>query len=184
VRPIAANVVDFGPAALARLEKAYTQESEARQEMETVARANYDAQVQTHAAVLELLEARNNADLAHRFEAAAHSRFGLSAAALLVEGPAPSGWRSLRPGEADDLIGGRSRRLGPAEAVERLFGASAGGVGSMALVRLELWRIDHPGLLALGAAREEVFSREMGADLVEFLARVIERMADRWPPLL
>src|ERR1044072_8567972 len=58
------SVVEFGPAALARLEAARTRELTARQEIEAVARANFAAQAQTHAMAVDLLEARNNADLA------------------------------------------------------------------------------------------------------------------------
>src|SRR4051812_30705694 len=58
-----ANVVEFAPAALARLEAARTREMTARQAIEAVARANFAAQAQTHALAVDLLEARNNADL-------------------------------------------------------------------------------------------------------------------------
>lgn len=185
VRPIAANVVDFGPAALSRLEKAYNRESEARQEMEAIARANYEAQAQTHAAVLDLLEARNNADLARRLEEAAQVRFGLSAASLLCERAPLAGWRRLDDGEVDELIGEDfDRRLGPAQDCDRLFDADIGPIGSTALVRLALWRDGQPGLLALGAESDDVFTPDMGSELIVFLAGVVERISDRWPPVL
>src|SRR5580704_12625433 len=57
------NIVEFGPAALARLSAAKTRENAARRELEATARANFAAQAQTHAAVVDLLEARNHADL-------------------------------------------------------------------------------------------------------------------------
>src|SRR5690349_13457138 len=60
----AANVVEFGPAALARVHAAHQQESSARRYLEATARDNFAAQAQTHAAVVDLLEARNHADLA------------------------------------------------------------------------------------------------------------------------
>src|SRR5271154_7183859 len=52
------NIVEFGPAALARLTAAKTRENAARRELEATARANFAAQAQTHAAVVDLLEAR------------------------------------------------------------------------------------------------------------------------------
>ncbi|MGC1302447.1 MAG: DUF484 family protein, partial [Caulobacteraceae bacterium] len=98
LRPNAANVVEFGPAALARLEAARDRETSARQEMEDVAKANFAAQAEVHALVLDLLEARSSADLAHRLNEGAQRRFGLEAAAVGVEGPGPSGWRNLPTG--------------------------------------------------------------------------------------
>ena len=52
----------------------------------------------------------------------------------------------------------------------------------MALVRMVIWG-DRQGILAFGAADPEGFSRDMGAELVAFLARVVERTAERWPAL-
>ena len=55
-----------GPAALARVSAAHKAEETARQTIEATARANFAAQAQTHEAVIELLDARNHADLARR----------------------------------------------------------------------------------------------------------------------
>ena len=60
----APNVVEFLPAALARLEAAHARELTARQEIEALAKANFDAQAQTHDLIIDLLEARSNTDLA------------------------------------------------------------------------------------------------------------------------
>ena len=53
----AANVVDFGPAALTRVAAAHKREAGARKQLEATARANFAAQAQTHAAVVDILEA-------------------------------------------------------------------------------------------------------------------------------
>ena len=39
------------------------------------------------------------------------------------------------------------------------------------------------GLLAFGSADPEGFTEDMGTELVAFLARVVERTAERWPLL-
>jgi uncharacterized protein YigA (DUF484 family) len=185
VRPIAANVVDFGPAALARLEEARNRESTARQEIEQIARANFAAQAETHAVIIDLLEARNNADLARRVNTAAVERFGLAAGVIAAEGPAavPAGWRALASGFVDLVLGPQGlARLGPAAGSEPLF-AETDGVRSMALVRMAIWAEGRPSILAFGSADPEGFRRDMGAELVAFLARVVERTAERWPPL-
>jgi uncharacterized protein YigA (DUF484 family) len=53
----------------------------------------------------------------------------------------------------------------------------------MALVRLALWEPSRQGLLAFGSADPDGFTADMGAELVSFLARVVERTAERWPVL-
>ena len=48
------------------------------------------------------------------------------------------------------------------------------------------WRSGSPsrqGLLAFGSADPDGFTEDMGAELVAFLARVVERTAERWPVL-
>ncbi|MGE5500950.1 MAG: DUF484 family protein, partial [Ignavibacteriales bacterium] len=85
----AANVVDFGPAALTRVVEAHKREAGARKQLEATARANFAAQAQTHAAVIDILEARNHADLARRVDELATLRFGLVSAVIAVEGGAP-----------------------------------------------------------------------------------------------
>ena len=183
LRPNAANVVDFGPAALARLQTANAQAVSARSEIAALAEANFTAQVETHSAILDLLETRNNADLADRTDVCARDRFGLVAATLCVEGdPVPAGWRALPRGFTGQILGLGACRLGPAIASEVLFGAAAGRVGSIALLRLTLWN-DRPGVLAFGSPEIEGFTVDQGAELVAFLARVVERVADRWPPV-
>ena len=186
VRPIAANVVDFGPAALARVEEARQRETSARQEIEGVAKANFAAQAETHAVVVDLLEARNNADLARRVNAAAVDRFGLACGVIAVEGPGgtPAGWRALPVGFTDLILGPEGlARLGPVEGGEELFGAASGQVRSMALLRMAIWPDGRPAILAFGSPEAGGFRRDMGAELVAFLARVVERTAERWPPV-
>ena len=180
-----ANVVEFGPAALARLEAARARETTARQEIEALARANFHAQSQTHALIVDLLESRNNADLARRVQQAAEERFGLVAGTVAVEGPGrtPAGWRPLPCGMIDLLLGDGVARMGPTVAAEELFGPLAEEVGSVALVRLAVWSPLRQGVLAFGSRDAGGFTRDMGAELVAFLARVVERTAERWPPL-
>ena len=186
LRPIAANVVDFGPAALARLEAARNRESTARQEIEQIARANFAAQAETHAVIIDLLEARNNADLARRVNAAATERFGLLAGVIAAETPSavPAGWRALPQGFIDGVLGPQGlARLGPPFAAEEMFGEATSEVGSMALVRMAIWADGRPSVLAFASTDPDGFTPDMGAELVAFLARVVERTAERWPPV-
>jgi uncharacterized protein YigA (DUF484 family) len=183
----AANIVDFGPAALARVSAAHKAEETARQTIEATARANFAAQAQTHEAVIELLDARNHADLARRIDHIATHRFGLVGGVIALEGPdrTPGGWRSLVEGQVDLVIGPqRDALMGPAPTAVHLFDARAGDVRSMAMARMALWAPERTALLAFASADPDGFTPDMGAELVGFLARVVERTAERWPVLV
>ena len=182
----AANVVDFIPPALARHALANVRETAARKELEAVARANFAAQAQTHAAVVDLLEARNHADLARRIDDTARLRFDLVAGVIALEQPgrAPAGWRSLPEGMVDGLLGPQGlSRMGEPLYAEPLFGDAAQRIQSLALVRLAIWEPARQGVLVFGSPDADGFTRDMGAELVAFIARVLERTAERWPVL-
>jgi uncharacterized protein YigA (DUF484 family) len=53
----------------------------------------------------------------------------------------------------------------------------------MAMVRMSMWEPALQGVLAFASADPEGFTEDMGAELVAFLARVVERTAERWPVL-
>jgi uncharacterized protein YigA (DUF484 family) len=178
------NVVDFGPAALARVHAAHQREAMQRQQLEEIARANFSAQAQIHGAVIDLLDACDHADLAHRLDQLAQHRFGLACGLVAAEGdPTPAGWRGLVEGQVDMILGGQGlARMGFAPTALGLFGERADQVRSMAMVRVAIWEPARQGLIAFGSADPEGFTPDMGTELVAFLARVVERTAERWPP--
>ncbi len=184
---VGGNVVAFAPAALVRVHAAHQQEQAARRQLEAMAQENFAAQAQTHGAVIDLLEARNHADLARRVMDLAHLRFGLVAGVVALEGPAraPAGWRPLVEGQVDLILDGSQslERMGFHAPALSLFGDQAEQVASMALVRLAIWEPARQGLLAFGSEDPLGFTADMGAELVSFIARVIERTAERWPIL-
>ena len=183
----AGNVVDFGPAALARVHAAHRREADQRQQIEETARANFSAQAQTHGAVVDLLDSRNHSDLAWRLDELARNRFGLACAVIALESEdrVPAGWTHLVEGQVDMILGGAQRqaRMGFAPTALGLFGKQADCVRSMAMVRMAIWEPSRQGLLAFGSADEDGFTEDMGAELVVFFARVAERTAERWPVL-
>jgi len=61
-----------------------------------------------------------------------------------------------------------------------LFDARQGEIRSLALVRMAIWEPSRRGLLAFGSADPQGFTPDMGSELVAFLARVVERTAERW----
>ena len=183
VRADAANVIDFGPAALSRAAQAHRKETSVRRRLEAVAQANFDAQSRTHEAVIELLGARDHSDLAIRLGALAKAHFGLAAAVIAIEGPerTPAGWRALAEGQCDLTLGpNKPARLGVVPTALGLF-AAGDNVGSVALIRLSVWSPGRAGILAFGAEDDTAFAPDMGHELIDFLARVVERTAERWP---
>jgi uncharacterized protein YigA (DUF484 family) len=191
LKPHGRNVVEFGRAALTKLEEAAEREADARKRIESIARANFAAQTQTHVAALDLMEARNPSDLARRLDAVAQGRFGLSGAAIGLEKPGgvPCGWRGLEAGGVDDLLGEHGLTwLGPNFDGLNLFGAAEDQVKSVALIRMapQFPGSDtpaRPAICAFGSPEDDGFTSTMGCELVAFIARVVERTAERWPIL-
>ncbi len=191
LKPHGRNVVEFGRAALTRLEAAAEREADARKRIEAVARANFAAQTQTHVAALDLLEARNPSDLARRLDAVAQGRFGLAGAVIALEKPGgiPFGWRGLDSGGVDGLLGEHGLAwLGANFDGLDLFASAANEVRSVALIRMSpqfpgTGTPTRPALCAFGSAEDDGFTPEMGCELVAFIARVVERTAERWPIL-
>ena len=182
----AANIIDFGPAALTRVVEAHKREAGARKQLEATARANFAAQAQTHAAVIDILESRNQSDLARRVDELSTLRFGLVGAVIACEGPerVPAGWYELIEGQVDLIMGPtRLALMGFHAPALGLFGDKAETVRSMALVRMAIWEPARQGILAFGSPEPKGFTADMGAELVAFLARVVERTAERWPVL-
>jgi len=182
----AGNVVDFGPAVMARVHAAHQREATQRQQVEETARANFSAQAQTHGAVVDLLDSRNHSDLARRVDELAQNRFGLAAGVIALEADQPpGGWRMLVEGQVDMILGGQQRlaRMGFAPTALGLFGDRGEAIKSMAMVRMALWEPSRQALLAFGSSDELGFTEDMGTELVAFLARVVERTAERWPIL-
>ncbi len=168
-----ANVIPFAPSALAR------------RRLETVARAGFSVVAQTHAMVVDLLAASDLVDLARRLRHLARTRLGLIVAVLAVESDdaPPLGWRRLAPGQADGILGvGRSVRMGRIPEAQGLFTHPSAEIAGAAVVRLQLWANRRVGVLAFASADEDDLAALASPDLIAFVARVIERCTDRWPP--
>jgi uncharacterized protein YigA (DUF484 family) len=182
------NVVDFGRAALTKLEAVVQRETGARKAIEEIARANFAAQTQTHVSALDLMEANNHAELARHLDATCQGRFGLAGGILAIEKPGavPFGWKSMEPGRVDALLGDDGLEwLGPNFTGLNLFGPADGEVKSVALVRMKLNLPDSDGpraaICGFGSSEDDGFTPAMGCELIAFITRVVERMAVRWP---
>ena len=188
LKPEERNIVDFGRAALNKMEANAQREAGARRLIEEISRTNFAAQTQTHVAALDLMESGSHIELARQLDMTTQARFGLAGAAVAIEkpGPIPFGWKSLETGRVDALLGEDGRNwLGPNFTGLDLFGPADGEVRSVALVRMNIRFPDQDtpraALCAFGSVEDEGFTPAMGCELIAFVARVFERMAHRWP---
>jgi hypothetical protein len=102
---------------------------------------------------------------------------------LAVEGgETPPGWVTLVEGQTDLILGDCVHaRLGRLPTASGFFGALGPVIESAALARLTMWDPGRQGVIAFGSIDADAFTPEMGAELVIFLAKVVERTAERWP---
>lgn len=180
------RLIEFGPAALARLEARAVRDFDARRRLENTMRANFDAQTEAHELVLSLLDARHHADLAFRLNEGAQKRFGLVCATVGLEDTSsvPLGWKSLADGGVDYILGEQcDSLLGPDAVCRVLFDDDVSRVKSAAVLRLQIGREAREGLIAFGSHSFEGFNPDMGIELVLFVARAVEKIAARWPIL-
>ena len=96
----------------------------------------------------------------------------------------PLGWQTLDDGGVEYIIGETGLSLlGPDGVCRALFGDEVRRIKSAALLRIALWREGRPGIVAFGSHDYDGFSENMGAELVAFVSRIVERVAERWPVL-
>lgn len=153
-------------------------------------RRSRSKQSQVHAAVVELLAARTFEHLIEVVTVDFMRILGVDVVTLCVEyggdGPEPcrrAGVYCLEKGTIDAALGPGHDFLLAAdvEGDEHIFGAGAGLVRSVALVRLKLGRGAPKCLLALGARRTGTFQpAQEGTEVFGFLARTLEHCLRVW----
>jgi uncharacterized protein YigA (DUF484 family) len=75
----------------------------------------------------------------------------------------------------------QSARLGCVPTSAGLFGALAPVIQSVALADLRIGDPACRGVMAFGSTDPDAFTADMGAELLVFLAAVVERTAEQWP---
>lgn len=191
------NVVDMQHFVIGKLQRQVRTLRDIQSDLIEASSLNSLAREQVHTATLAMLDARNFEDFIAYVTSpdGLAAALGLRAAAICIEtanGIHPIGAGSvhvLEAGGVTRMMGGdMAYRLAPnVQGSRGLYGELASGVQSEALVRLDFSRISPPGLLALGGATPEQFHPDQAVDLLEFLARIVERSVRRWldlPPKL
>ncbi|MDP6706353.1 MAG: DUF484 family protein [Alphaproteobacteria bacterium] len=153
-------------------------------------RANQAIQAQVHSAVLTLVEARSFEHLIHLVTTELAQTLDVDVVTICVETTAEApvgraktaGVYVLEPHGVDSRIGqGREVLLAnDVPADPEVFGPAAGLVRSQALARLRAGRRTPEGLLALGSRDREKFHPGQGAELLNFLAALLERLIRGW----
>jgi len=191
--PVAAtgdNVLDLQRVMIERLQHKVRSLRDIQAELIDAASINALTRDRVHAAVLQLMEAKNFEELiAYITEPSGlAAALDLDTVALAIESRADApglgvrGLRILESGGTDRAIGSdRAHHLsGDIEPNPGLYGPSAPHVRSEALVRLTFSKTTPPGMLALGSAHPDQFHQAQAADLLEFLGRVVERSVRIW----
>ncbi len=183
------GVVDFQHAVVQRLRAEVTDLNGLRDRLIETGRENLSNQDRVHRCVLALLEARSFEQFIERVTTDIALLLDVDLVTLGVERtgatfpshPAP-GIYCLKSGYVAARFASGSRIMlnSQVTADPEMFGAAANLVRSEALIRLSIADDCPPALLALGSRQEDFFERNQGAELLTFLARVIELSFRGW----
>ncbi len=178
------GVVDLAGRKRDRLETELSRAKASNAALIELSKANLAAQAQCHSAVLAVMEAESLLALDRKLDGRVAGALSVDKVRVLIEGCTPlDDGRALigcAPDLVDALIGTKAERLGPVDArfADAVYGAQGRGLRSEALVRMDI--AGHPAALCLAARDEAAFTADMGADLLHFLARVLERRITPW----
>ncbi|WP_417481081.1 DUF484 family protein [Maricaulis sp.] len=178
------GVIDLGAAARGKLLAELRQLKSLNSSIVETARANLATQSQIHMAVLALLETDSLAALDRKMSSRLTGALGVDVCRVLIEGhaPLPAGESILGAAEGfvGEVLGNKVERLGPVNPAiaHALYGQQGARVKSEAIVRLDF--NGHDGLMALAARDPAMFEAGQGTELLNFLARSVERMVTRW----
>ena len=182
------GVVDLQAFMVQRLRNDANRLKDEQRALISASRANQSSQNRVHAAILFLLDAENFEQLIQTITTDLSVLLDLDIACLLVESNGQdvpharhTGVRVVGEGFTDSYMAGRDVLLeGDISGDEALFGGGAGLVRSQALVRLNVATGSPPCLLALGSREPDMFHAGMRTELINFLARVLERCIRSW----
>lgn len=183
------GVVDLHLFLVERLRAQLAEANRAHDNLIAIGRVNLVVQARVHRAVLALLSARSFENLIETVTTDLAIILDLDAVTLGVEQATDElppvrlgGLVQLDEGTVDDLIGrGRSVSLvNSTNGRAALFGAASGLIRSQALIRLTVSRKTPPALLALGSRRPDQFRQGQRTELLNFLARTLERCIRAW----
>lgn len=182
--PSTEGVIDIGNAAREKLVGELRQYKALNEGIVETARANLAIQSQIHAAVLGLLEVDSLAGLDRKISSRLTGALGVDVCRVLIEGHTPLKSAESILGASEGMVAGvmgeRVELLGAvdAERAHEIYGQQGARMRSQAIVRLDFH--GHDGLFALAARDPHLFQFGQGTELLNFLARVTERLIVQW----
>lgn len=184
------NVVDMRQFIIAKLQRQVRTLRDIQSDLIEASSLNSLAREQVHAAALAMLDAPSFDALVEfiTLPDGLARMVGLASATICMEATGhfnradTIGIRLLERGGVARMMGGTMpyRLVANVQGSEGLYGERAALVHSEALVRLEFSDVTPPGMLALGGLDMEQFHPDQAADLLEFLARIVERCVRLW----
>ena len=182
--PSADGVIDIGNAARDKLVGELRQYKAMNESIVETARANLAIQAQIHAAVLGLLEVDSLSGLDRKISSRLTGALGVDVCRVLIEGHSPLksavSILGASEGMVSTIMAERVEVLGPVdgERAHEIYGQQGARMRSQAIVRLDFHGQD--GLFALAARDPHLFQFGQGTELLNFLARVTERLIVQW----
>lgn len=182
------GVPDFQQFMLKRLQANYDWLKQQQRELIANSRANLHSISRVHQAVLLLIEASSFSDVAELVMHDFVNIFDVDAVSLLIESDNPIqpelqklGVRIVQPGMTDFWLEDEAAIMDSEITGDPIiFGPAAPLVRSQLLLRLELMPEVPLGMLAMGSRDPLLFQELQGTELVNFLARAVERSLRFW----
>ena len=195
------NVIDARSVALKTLMARLERFREAKEQVVEVSRRNHSSAMQTHDAVLALLDAGNFGAYCRTVAGPATELLEVLRIKLILEDGSAPGLNSerLRVGRARGLISRVPRGYiaeyagaqddGTDNGIvlrevrsgeQAVYGNVASVVRSEALIRIFDGRLRRQSILAFGSRKPDQFHVEMGTDLIKFFSEAFSRITLRW----
>lgn len=180
--PAASGVADLGFVVREKLLDEVRTLKQRQRAIAEHARNNLALLARTQAFVLSLMECADPDELDYKLAWEAPAALGVDKVRLFLEGATPmivsEAIHACGHGLADELLGDENDFTGPCapRTSRTLYGAD---MGSHALCRIHA-AAGRTGLLALAANEADQFHSGQGTEILNFAARAVERLMDRW----
>ncbi len=182
------KVADFQSFMIKRLKDDKEKVIESTQAIVENARSNMNNQQRIHKVVLRLLEAKNFEEFIHIITMDLSAMLDTDISVLVVESNGndiphitTNGIRVIPEGTIDKwMTGNRVLLQSNISGIEPIYGGGATLVQSQALLRVDISMDTPPAILAFGSRDPNMFEDGQGTELIDFLARVVERAFRSW----